>query len=566
MRSKSTLAGLSALAVVAALVPAVAAQAATTPAAGSFIKIGHSNKCLNIANNSAADKAKVVQYACSTSATATNDKFKLVPQGGDAYWIQAVSSGKCLNVPNNSIDDNALIIQYTCSTTGANNLWYVDEVPDRPTVRLISKNSLKCLNIPNNNAADNIQLIQYTCSTAASKTNEQFYQPPTTSATPVARPFTRKQPVAVLQGTASAAGGTAPVSYSWISADNQLTVLTDNNPDPESTNPNPPDPGYVQTANSGYTGRAQLAKLQDGRTQVLAHDAAAGDTVLANELNKGTGEYDYLYDIGGAFAGQPVLGQLGPNGALVTFAVISGQLWYAPQTVNNAQAPYGAWRNLGGTNLTGTPALVRTATGVRIFSLNTAGELWSAVFASGQLSDWDFFTGNLTNVAVAGKPGNDSVLFGRTTAGQIVAKPQNPDGSYSSELLPLTGLTAAGAPSAAYDAGTGRVAVTARDAQGQVWVAYETGPDTTQFSNWVLVSDPESTETLAGGDPTAFGYDVPSGASFGVAWPSASADIDFPIVAVFPSGEGVAAAKKTGAPKPELHKLTPPKKAAELKN
>ena len=56
-------------------------------------------------------------------------------------------------------------------------------------------------------------------------------------------------------------------------------------------------------------------------------------------------------------AAQSAVGRLGPDGRLAAFAVIGGALWYAPQTVNNPQTPYGAWRSLGGTGLTGNRQL-----------------------------------------------------------------------------------------------------------------------------------------------------------------------------------------------------------------
>jgi hypothetical protein len=243
---------VAAVALLAALGPATAAQAATTAAAGTQIKIGHSNKCLNVQGNSTANSAKIVQYACSS--TATNDKFKLVPKGSGTYWIQGVGSGKCFNVQGNSTANSAVIIQYTCATT-ANSLWWIDEVPDKPTVRLMSTSSGKCLNIQGNTTANSAALIQYTCSASATSLNEQFYFPPTTSATAAPRPFTAKQPISAVQGAAPSGGTVAPLYYSYISADNQLTLLTDRNPDPYSTDPNPPEPVFRQTANSGYTGR-----------------------------------------------------------------------------------------------------------------------------------------------------------------------------------------------------------------------------------------------------------------------------------------------------------------------
>ncbi len=100
-------------ALIAALLPAVAAHADPDipglPAdEGISIRLGHSNKCLNVQGNSLADSAKIVQYGCS--ATAVNDNFTLVRRPGGAFQVRSVSSGKCLNVSSNSLADNALII------------------------------------------------------------------------------------------------------------------------------------------------------------------------------------------------------------------------------------------------------------------------------------------------------------------------------------------------------------------------------------------------------------------------------------------------------------------------
>jgi hypothetical protein len=122
----------------AALVPAASAQAAATPAAGIQFRIAHSGKCLNVSGASTANSAKIVQYGCA--ATATNDKFKLVPKGNRTYWIQGVGSGKCLNVAGNSTANGAAIIQYNC-TTSLNTLWLIDEVLEKPTIRIVSASS-----------------------------------------------------------------------------------------------------------------------------------------------------------------------------------------------------------------------------------------------------------------------------------------------------------------------------------------------------------------------------------------------------------------------------------------
>jgi hypothetical protein len=192
------------------------AQAAVTAATGIPITIENSGKCLNVANASTANSAKVVQYTCVASAT--NDKWVVVPKGNDLYWIQNVGSGKCLTVQNASTANNAPLIQYTC-TTGANETWYIESQYERPTMRLISAGSGRCLDVPGNATANNVQLIQYTCQAGDGTANERVIMPPTTSAAVVHRPFTSKQPVAAIQGGVPAAGGTAPVAYNWIGSD-----------------------------------------------------------------------------------------------------------------------------------------------------------------------------------------------------------------------------------------------------------------------------------------------------------------------------------------------------------
>jgi uncharacterized membrane protein len=570
-RLRRRLSIVAAAALVAALVPAVAAQAATTAAAGTPIKIAHSNKCLNVQGASTANSAKIVQYACST--TATNDKFKLVPKGADTYWIQGVGSGKCFNVQSNSTANSAPIIQYTCGTQ-ANTLWWIDEVPDKPTFRLVSTSSGKCLDIKGNSTANSAALIQYTCSSGTTALNEQFYNPPTASGTATHRAFTAKQPISAVQGTAALGSTDAPFYYSYIGADNQLTLLTDLDPDPYSTNPNPPDPVLVASDNYGYTGRTYSAPLADGRVQVVSHDAAAGDVVYSDEEGQGTGDYTTLWDIGGAFAAQPYVGPVATDGRLAGYAVVGGALWYAPEVLNNTTTPYGAWRTLGGTGLTGTPVSVLTSTGVRIFALTTAGTVQTATLSGTTLSDWTDLGGtglNGTPSAVVGGDGTVSV-FVRSGDGTIVTKKQSAGGTFPANWTTVGDFAVAGSPSAVLDVYPGQIAVAVRGTDSLIYFAYETARGSGQFTAWGQVSDPENNpESVAASDPTSFNYDVASGPSFGITFQSTD-DIDYPVVYTFDSAKPVAgkgAVSKTARLHPKLHKfgkLTKVGKPALLKS
>ena len=558
MQRLSTVAGMLVVTLVTALAPAATARAATTPAAGLPIKIAHSNKCLNVSGGSTANSAKIVQYGCSS--TATNDKFKIVPKGDGNYWIQGVGSGKCLNVQGGSTANGAAVIQYTCATS-LNTLWKIDEVPEKPTIRFVSAGSGKCLNIPQASTADNVALIQYGCSASTTSLNEQFYLPPTASGTATHRPFTSKQPITARQGSEPGAGGVPPVYYSYIGTDNQLYLLTDRNPDPKNTDPNAPEPNLYVSFNFGYTGRTQAAELADGRVQVQAHDAAAGDVVLADEVAAGTGDYGNIFELGGATAAQPALGPVATTGELATFVVVGGALWYAPETLGNDQTPYGAWRSLGGSGLTGSPVSVRTATGVRIFALNTTGALLTATFTAGSLSDWASLggTGLTGTPSVVVSPDTMEPIFVRTANGRVVTKKQQTDGSFPADWTPLGDFKIQGSPSAVLNARPGQLAVTARGADDLIYFAYETAPGSGEFGDWTLIADPqEHPETIAAGDPTAFAYDVPSGASFGITFP-ATDDENLPVVVTFDSQA------KSAAPAPRLHKLDKPGKAVRLK-
>ncbi len=571
---KLSIAAAAAGTLIAALLPAVAAQAAVTPAAGIPIKLGHSNKCFNVQSNSTADNAKIVQYGCS--ATAANDKFKLVPRGNGAYRVQSVSSGKCLNVTSNSLADNALIIQYTCSDA-ANNLWRVVEVPDRPTFRLVSTRSGKCLNVPGNSTADNVQLIQYTCNGSPTKLNEQVYFPPADSATPVARPFTTKQPVAAIQK------GMGPVYLSWIDAANQLNVLADF--DLTGTNPSAPDPVWSESDTAGYTGRPQIATLQDGRVQTLAHDATAGDIVLTDETAPRTGVFGGLQDIGGALATGPGVGR-DVDGSLYLFAVRDGQLWYAPQSVNNPQTPAGAWRNLGGSltgsNLTGTPSIMPSSIGPRVFVTTTAGLVLTAYFTGGALGDWQSLGGVGVGGGIVSSPFTVSTasapylvtVFARTSNGFIVYKQQdkgvtNGDfitgvGAWSTDWLTLDAPAASGTPSAAQDPVTGVVSVSFRGTDGTVYYAAETGYNTEVFGEPIRVSDPADPETLAASDPTVFTFTDATGRRPAIAFPSAAATVDFPVVLTVEGAAASAQRKAAAAPEIERQRLDAPKQPARL--
>ena len=104
---------LAAVAIVAgslALVPGSAATAATIdPAAYYQIVSRHSGKALDIAGQSTADGAGVVQW---TRINGASQQFQFVDSGGGYYRLRARHSGKVIDVANRSTADGANLVQW----------------------------------------------------------------------------------------------------------------------------------------------------------------------------------------------------------------------------------------------------------------------------------------------------------------------------------------------------------------------------------------------------------------------------------------------------------------------
>lgn len=96
-----------------------------------------------------------------------------------------------------------------------------------------------------------------------------------------------------------------------------------------------------------------------------------------------------------------------------------------------------------------------------------------------------------------------------------------------------------------------------------IYIAYETAQNTGTYSNWFPVSDPTTDpNALANSDPTAFAYDVPSGASFGVAYLSNTLGVPYVFTfapATTAKANSTQTATKNTVPQPKLHKLQTPK-------
>jgi hypothetical protein len=531
-------------ALVAGIVSVAWPASAATTAAGIPITMENSGKCLNVAGASTANNAKVIQYTCVASAT--NDKWVLVPQAGGVYWVQNVASGKCLTVQGASTTNNALLIQYAC-TTGDNETWRVESLLDAPTMRLHSTLSGRCLDVPGNSTANNVQLIQYTCQPGDGTANERFTLPPTTSPVTTPRETPEDQPLAVLQGGQPTSGGTAPVTYSWLAGDHEWKTVTDFNPDVFQPDPDAPGPSGMATANAGdgYAGYPTAALLGDKRVQIVAHDQEAGDVHSNDESQPGTGHYGPLVDVGGAMDAQPTIGAYAP-GRLAYYAIIGGALWYDPQMPGDTYPAYGGWRSLGGTDLDGVPAVAPNGTGVQIFATSTSGEARTAKLDGTTLSDWTSLgragTGQGVGQPIVLPLGGDRYFLVAQTQdnppGTVLYLKQQADGSWPDNWSQIVNQAMVGEPTAVLVDGRVVVAIHSADYAGSIEVAQETAAGSGKFGVWALASSPtDGLSPIPDGSPTAFTLDLPSGPSFGIAFqPAAFTDKTDPYEILFPHG------------------------------
>ncbi|MER6082625.1 RICIN domain-containing protein [Streptomyces sp. NPDC001833] len=126
----------------------------------------HSDKCLDVSDNSSADNATAIQYACNGGL---NQQWRLQDAGDGYVRVLAQHSGKCLDVANASTADGAYVNQYHC-TTGTNQEWSFQDQGGGYN-QLVARHSGKCLDVANASTANGARLIQWPCGTQA---NQQF--------------------------------------------------------------------------------------------------------------------------------------------------------------------------------------------------------------------------------------------------------------------------------------------------------------------------------------------------------------------------------------------------------
>ncbi|MGH3390324.1 MAG: hypothetical protein ACRDOO_15755 [Actinomadura sp.] len=261
-----------------------------------------------------------------------------------------------------------------------------------------------------------------------------------------------------------------------------------------------------------YSGRPSLAEQEDGRLQIAAHNIRSSVWVNT-QATKDPAVWGNWLNTGGLMASHTTMARQA-DGTLVVFAIDgNGVLWALHQPSPNAA--HTSWLSMGVTGLTGTPAAVTTADGIRVFARDTTGDIKTALYSGRTISGCTGLGGSgLTGTPTAAVlSGNKVWVFARAADGSIAGQTSDFNGVFPGTWSTVGSFTAAGPPSALVSSTTAKVEIVARGGDGIIYSTGETAAGSGVWRDWVRAfrsDDP----TIAITDPTAFRNTATSGTSW----------------------------------------------------
>jgi hypothetical protein len=340
-------------------------------------------------------------------------------------------------------------------------------------------------------------------------------------------------PTQAVQGLPASGATVGALEYAYV--DNIGRVVYGHQPDPSNASN---VQWTVISGNEAYSGPPALAKQANGRLELAAQH---GDSNVWSALQaSGSTTWGAWANNGGSMASPPVVG-VQTDGSLVLFAVDgSGELWDLPQA--GANGAFGSWHPLGVTGLTGSLGLATVQTGLALVALDTSGALRTATLSTANtLSAWTSLGGSgLTGTpAVVVYPGYRLRVFARGGDGVIVTKAQDASGVWPADFSSVGTLAVAGSPSAVLSPASGKTEIVARGSDGNVYSTGETTQGSGVWRDWVGVLVGSDT---AATDPTAFDFNPGTGLAW--AFVIRNADNQSLLYTVDTSGLSAAAAAK----------------------
>ncbi|MFG3257436.1 RICIN domain-containing protein [Streptomyces sp. NPDC048172] len=143
----------------------VDAEAGEVSGAGTWETLAaeHSGKCVDVADESLDDGARVDQWSCGGGL---HQQVWLQDAGDGTVRAMLRHSGKCLEVSDASKDDGAAVVQSACGE-GDSQRWTVKDAGAGESVTLVARHSGKCLDVQNRSNEDGATVVQWTCDDAA---------------------------------------------------------------------------------------------------------------------------------------------------------------------------------------------------------------------------------------------------------------------------------------------------------------------------------------------------------------------------------------------------------------
>jgi hypothetical protein len=309
-----------------------------------------------------------------------------------------------------------------------------------------------------------------------------------------------------------------------------------------------------------FSGQPALGQQQDARLQMVGRNTDSAEwTNTQTTATPPVFDTNAWMDQGGLAFSPPAVGRES-DGRLIQFATDSnGVLWTLTQTAVNSR--YGVWAGLGDADLVGTPTVVKVSNGIRVFALDTAGAVKTALLSAGTLSAWTSLGGSgfTGSPAVVVSPGFSLRVVVRAADGSIVTKKQDSAGAWPATWSPVgTGtFSAAGSPAGLLAPVSGRTEVVARGNDGVIYSTGETSPGSGAWRAWVPASD---TSEVAVTDPTSFA--VTGASSYSWAFVFVRNDGVRRVYSVFETTGLSGAARESGSGTPRFtgHSLPAPPK------
>lgn len=124
-----------------------------------YIRSANSGKYLDIASNSSANGANLIQYQFTGG---NNQKFKLVSDGNGYYYIRTGSSGynSCIDVSGRSASNGTNIAQWSYNG-GTNQKFQIVKVGDKYAIKTVVSNNQSCLDVEGRSASNNANILQW---------------------------------------------------------------------------------------------------------------------------------------------------------------------------------------------------------------------------------------------------------------------------------------------------------------------------------------------------------------------------------------------------------------------